>query len=60
MSKGMKILILALLMIVSSSLFTMTQKAGYSQAAAFFAFMMVCLLIAIPVVALSRRESRRR
>jgi ABC-type sugar transport system permease subunit len=60
MSKGTKILILVLLIIVSSSVFTMTQKAGYAQATAFFAFAIVGLLIAILVVALSRRESRRR
>jgi hypothetical protein len=59
MSKGMKILVLVLLLIVSSSLFGMMQKAGYAQATAFFAFMTVGLLVAIPVVALSRRESRR-
>ena len=60
MSKGMKIVILVVLMVVSSSLFTMTQKAGYREATAFFAFMTVGLLIAIPVVALSRGGSRRR
>ena len=60
MSKGKMILILVLLLILSSSLFTMMQQAGYPQATAFFAFMTVGLLIAIPVVALSRRESRRR
>ena len=60
MSKGVKIVILVVLMFVSSSLFTMAGKAGYAPVEAFFAFMTVGLLIAIFVVALSRGESRRR
>jgi len=59
MSKAMKVAILVLLMILSSSLFGMAQNAGNVQLAAFFAFMSVGLLIAIPVVALSRGRSRR-
>jgi hypothetical protein len=60
MSKGTKIVILVVLLIVSSSLFTLMQKTEYREVTAFFAVMTVGLLIAIAVVALSRGESRRR
>ncbi len=56
MSKGVKILILVVLWLASSSLFAMARNGGHAQAAAFFAFVSVGLLIAIPVVALSRRR----
>ena len=60
MSKGKKVLILILLVVVTSSAFSMAQRARHAELSAFFAFSMLGLLIAIPVVALSRRESRRR
>ena len=58
MSKGMKVLILFLLMILCSSLFTVAQKVG-SPLAFFFSSMMLAFLIAIPVVALGRGPRRR-
>jgi len=60
MSKGKKVLILILRVVLTSSAFSMAQRAGHAELIAFFAFSMLGLLIAIPVVALSRRESRRR
>jgi hypothetical protein len=59
MSKAKKIVILVLLMIMTSSGFTMAQAAGRPQAAAFFSVATLGLLIAILVVGLSRRETRR-
>ncbi|HEX8521602.1 MAG TPA: hypothetical protein VF669_05040 [Tepidisphaeraceae bacterium] len=56
----MKILILVLLLILSSSIFSALEKTGSAQAETFFAFTTVELLVAIVVVALSRGESRRR
>lgn len=60
MTQRKKVLILVVLMFGAATAFGVAQRAGLAEVAAFFAFSMLGLLIAIPVVALSRGESRRR
>jgi hypothetical protein len=60
MSKGKKILILFILMVLSSSMATKGKESGDPQGLAFFSFATAGLLVAIIVVAISRRESRDR
>ena len=59
LSRRLQVLMLIVLLMVPSSLFMATRDAGYPQATAFSAFLTVGLLIALFVVVLSRRDSRR-
>ena len=54
------VFILALLMILSSSVFAYAQRTGHRELALFFGIASFCLLVAIPFVWLSRDKSRRR
>ena len=58
MSKGMKIFILIILMMLSSSAFTVAAKAG-SPLAFFFSTMTIAFFIAILAVAFGRGSRRR-
>ena len=60
MSKGMKILVLVLLLFLSTSAFGFFEKNGPAQATLFFSITTVGLLVAVIYVALARGESRRR
>ena len=59
MSKGKKILVLVLLLIVSTNIFTFAQKVGSPLLALFFSVATLGLLVTIVIVALGRRESKR-
>ena len=60
MTKGQKLAILVLLAIGASQGFAISEKRGPPQLTAFFAFSMLGLLIAIVVIALCARGSRRK